>query len=102
MSGLLVQQGDDGLIHVIGAIDTSNAAAALQQAERLLGVEGRVVVDLSRLSSTDSVTLAVLLAWAARLHRTGQRVQFTRMPEHLRALARLSEVEALLGIPAAA
>ncbi len=89
-------------MHVSGVIDTENAAIALQQADRLLGAAGRSVVDLSRLGSTDSVTLAVLLAWAARLNRAGQAVQFSGMPEHLRALARLSEVEALLGLPAMA
>ena len=102
MSGLRVQREDDGCVHVCGVIDTGNAAAALQQADRLAGVDGRLVVDLSRLASTDSVTLAVLLAWAARLTRAGQAVQFTGMPEHLRALARLSEVEGLLGLPATA
>ncbi|MBN8480307.1 MAG: STAS domain-containing protein [Xanthomonadales bacterium] len=96
MSGRFVlTRSGPARIEARGRIDTANAAEVLREGDR--AIEAPVVVDLAALESADSVTLAVLLAWAARSDAQG-RVTFAAMPPHLGALARLSGVEGLLGI----
>ncbi len=78
-----------GRLQARGRIDTANAAQVLRDGGRVIA--SPVDIDLAGLESADSVTLAVLLAWAAR-----GGVTFSSLPPPLRALAHLSGVEALL------
>ena len=82
-----------GKMRASGRIDTANAAAVLDDGAR--AIDAPAEIDLSALSSADSVTLAVLLAWGARTAPRGG-VRYSALPPHLRALARLSGVEVLL------
>ncbi len=82
-----------GRLQARGRIDTANAAAVLREGERVITAADDI--DLAGLASADSVTLAVLLAWAARPQVRGG-VTFSALPPPLRALAHLSGVEALL------
>lgn len=84
-----------GAVQVAGRIDVANSATALQRFAELSDA-GQVSVDVSRLTDADSITLAVLLAWAARAARQGRRLHYIALPEKLRALARLCDVEVLL------
>ncbi len=81
-----------------GRIDFGNAAAALAEGTRSLDPRASTTFDLGSLESADSVTLAVLLAWAARVSARGGRIAFVDVPARLRALAHLSDAERLLGI----
>jgi ABC-type transporter Mla MlaB component len=84
-----------GRLRASGRIDVDNAAVALRDGTR--AIEGAPAsIDIGALESADSVTLAVLLAWAARASLTGHDVGFVGMPPRLRALARLSAVEGML------
>ncbi len=55
-------------------------------------------IDLSALEKSDSATLAVLIAWAARASRQGVTLRYKRVPEGLRNLAKLSSVDQLIGM----
>ena len=55
-------------------------------------------VDLSDLADADSATLAVLIAWAARARERGAPLRYLNAPPALRNLARLSDVDGLLGL----
>lgn len=55
-------------------------------------------LDLSELVDVDSATLAVLIAWAARAHERGAKLRYLNPPQSLRNLARLSDVDGLLGL----
>jgi phospholipid transport system transporter-binding protein len=57
-----------------------------------------VVADVGALEGVDSATLAVLLAWAARMQATGRGLRVVAAPAGLAALARLCGAEALLGL----
>lgn len=84
-----------GSLRASGRIDVDNAATALHEGTAAIGgVPARI--DLAALESADSVTLAVLIAWAARARAAGQAVGYTAMPPRLQALARLSGVESML------
>ena len=57
---------------------------------------GEIVVDLSAISRVDSAGLALLIDWLAWARAVGRELRFVAPPAALLALARLSDVEALL------
>ena len=98
-ASLIVEKSPAGGVRVAGRITVDNAAGALEQYRELgaAGESGRV--DVADLHSADSVTLAVLLAWAARARRNGGGgLAFVHASSRLRAIAHLSDAEALLGL----
>ena len=99
-TALIVERSPNGGGRVAGRIDVDNAAAALVQG-REFGVGGKPgLVDVADLQSADSVTLAVLLAWAAQARRNGGQLGFVHASSRLRAIAHLSDAEDLLGLGA--
>jgi phospholipid transport system transporter-binding protein len=86
-----------GTLRVSGAISFANAARALSQAPRLTRAGTALDIDLSALENADSATLAVLIAWAAAVKKRGAELHYRRAPQGLRNLARLCDVEGLLG-----
>lgn len=61
-------------------------------------------VDCSCVGAADSAGLAVLLGWLAWARRGAVRMRFAGLPEPIRAVAHISEVDALIeeGVAAAA
>ncbi|MBL0162770.1 MAG: STAS domain-containing protein [Xanthomonadales bacterium] len=97
-TSLIVERSPSGDVRVAGRINVDNAAAALAQG-KALGEGGKAgLIDITALQSADSVTLAVLLAWAAQARRNGGRLAFVHATSRLRAIAHLSDAEALLGL----
>jgi ABC-type transporter Mla MlaB component len=87
-----------GTLRVSGAISFANAARALSQAPQTPRAGAAVDIDLSALENADSATLAVLIAWAAAIRKRGAELRYRRAPQGLRNLARLCDVEGLLGL----
>ncbi|MEN6540812.1 MAG: STAS domain-containing protein, partial [Mizugakiibacter sp.] len=54
-------------------------------------------LDLGDVAAADSAGLACVLALLARARRAGRALAVANLPAHLRALARVCDVEALLG-----
>ena len=52
--------------------------------------------DCRGIAAVDSAGLAVLLDWLAAAKRAGRTLRYTHLPQELMALARISEVDALL------
>lgn len=86
-----------GTLRVSGAITFANARRALDQAPQAPRAGTPLAVDLAALENPDSATLAVLIAWSARARAAGAALRYLRAPQGLRNLARLCEVDALLG-----
>lgn len=82
---------------VVGRIDVTNAAQALAEGKQAQA-KGITELDLQQLSSADSVTLAVLLAWSAAASRSQKPLVYRGMPDRLRAIARLGDAGELLGL----
>jgi len=57
---------------------------------------GDVEIDLSAVARVDSGSLALLIDWLAWARAAGRAMKFTALPAVILALARLSDVEALL------
>lgn len=93
-----VESNTLGTLQVSGAISFANATRALAQAPQLVRAGQALDLDLAGLESADSAALAVLIAWAAAARRKGVTLRYRRAPQGLRRLARLCEVDTLLGL----
>lgn len=84
-----------GGLRATGAISFANAGRALAQMPPL-AQDGELKVDLGSLDGADSATLAVLIAWSAAARRVDASLHYLRVPQGLRNLAKLCEVDVLL------
>lgn len=89
----------DGAGALSGALVFATAAAALTQGRERVRA-GMRVLDLKGVSSADSAGLAVLLALGREAQRRKAPLTYANPPASLRALARLSDVDGLLGFTA--
>lgn len=87
-----------GTLRVSGAITFANAAQALQHTPQAPRGGTTLNIDLAALENADSATLAVLIAWSAQARLRGAALRYQRAPPGLRNLARLCDVDSLLGI----
>jgi phospholipid transport system transporter-binding protein len=76
---------------------TTVARLRAQGLELIASAQGELTVDLSAVPAVDSAGLALLIEWLARARAGGMRLRYQQAPAALLALARLSEVEPLLG-----
>jgi len=89
-----------GSLRVSGAISFGNAARALAQMPQAPRAGTPLAIDLSALQNADSATLAVLIAWTATTRAKGGELRYLHAPPGLRNLARLCDVDGLLGFAA--
>lgn len=84
-------------LDVSGVLSFDTAAAALEaiKAALLAGPVSRL--DLSGVRRSDSAGLACVLAAQGLARQLGRHLSVENMPEGMRALARVCEVEPLLG-----
>jgi phospholipid transport system transporter-binding protein len=97
MKTFRVETNGQNALAVSGAITFDNAAEALRAAPQA-SRDGKLDVDLAALTDADSVSLAVLIAWAAQARERGGALRYLNAPQALRNLAHLSDVEDLLGL----
>ncbi|MEZ5461402.1 lipid asymmetry maintenance protein MlaB [Dokdonella sp.] len=95
-AGFSLESAGPGRARISGRIDVENAAEVFELGLLLSGDGPGMEVDVSALTTADSVTLAVLIAWAGRARKQGKGVHYSGISDQLRALARLSDVESLL------
>lgn len=90
--------GADGRAQVRGSLTFATARQArLEGLEKFQRCEARACeVDCSGITKSDSAGLSVLLDWLALAKRDGRSLRYSKLPEGLIALARISEVEELL------
>lgn len=84
-------------VHVSGELSMHTAADAVREGENVIRqAEGELVFDLAALRDCDSAALAVLLEWRREAARAGRALHWRNVPERLRQLARISELESVL------
>jgi phospholipid transport system transporter-binding protein len=95
-----------GRFAVRGALTFATARQAREQGVRVLtdSAAPQLELDCAGVTISDSAGLAVLLDFLAWAHRAGRGLRLTQLPEAVRAIARISEVDKLLedGVPRAA
>lgn len=84
-----------GALRLQGALVFATAKRALDELDARLPDGGSIAVDLSALDG-DSAGLAVLVEWRAQAARRGVHLRFSGANAGLRALARLSDLDAEL------
>lgn len=86
-----------GTLGVIGALTFETAAEALQAITVALAGSPITELDLAGVQRSDSAGLACILAVQAAAVRHGRTLRVRHLPEGMRALARVCDVEALVG-----
>lgn len=97
--GFVLEAGAPGALAARGPLTFATARVA-----RLAGIaalaaapaQPGLVMDCSRIEAADSAGLAVLIDWLAAARASGHALRYVGLPQGFAALARISEVEALL------
>jgi len=91
--------GAEGHLTAQGPLTFATARQARELGRRALADSSAapLQVDLSGVSPTDSAGLAVLIDWLAEARRAQRSLRYRDLPGGLSALARISELEELLG-----
>lgn len=88
-----------GRFRVSGVLDASTAADVLEQSESRFAQtpEPQIEMDLGGVGEGDSAGLALLIEWMRMAKQAGKQIHFANVPAQIEALARISEVEDLIG-----
>lgn len=87
----------NGRFRVSGVLDASTAREVLEQSESRFAQSKEIDVDLGGVGESDSAGLALLIEWLRTTRQGGQAIRFANLPAQIEALARISEVEDLIG-----
>jgi phospholipid transport system transporter-binding protein len=98
-AGFVLETGAGGALSARGPLTFATARAA-----RLAGItvlaaapaQPALVMDCTGIEAADSAGLAVLLDWLATAKASGHALRYVGLPQGFAALARISELEALL------
>jgi phospholipid transport system transporter-binding protein len=99
VSGARLESLGEGRFRVSGVLDASTAAEVLEESESRFSQAPRIDVDFTGVGESDSAGLALLIEWLRRARQSGKEIHFANLPAQIEALARISEVEDLIGAP---
>jgi phospholipid transport system transporter-binding protein len=94
-----VQGGDRS--RVSGALHFSTVSALLEPGAAAINAGHAAVIDLSTVSESDSSGLALLIEWLSIAKDARRPLRYANVPEQIKELARLSDVDGLLVPPSA-
>jgi phospholipid transport system transporter-binding protein len=86
-----------GRFRVSGVLDASTARDVLEQSEARFQQFKDLDVDLGGVGESDSAGLALLIEWLRMARQSQKAIRFANVPAQIEALARISEVEDLIG-----
>lgn len=87
---------DADVCRVAGTLDFDTAREALERVAPGIAAREVGTVDLAGVTRSNSAALALLIEWRALARRAGRDVAFVSVPDGIRQLARVCEVEELL------
>lgn len=96
MSEFTIEDHGDGRFAVSGELTFATAEKILKTSESMFEDHTQLEVDLTEVAMSDSAGLALLLEWVTWANHSVREIRFTGMPEKILAIARTTEVEALL------
>jgi phospholipid transport system transporter-binding protein len=82
---------------VVGSLDFATVALLLPLGGTAIAAGQASVIDLGAVVGSDSSGLALLIEWLSVAKGAGRSLRYENMPSQLQQLARLSEVDELLG-----
>jgi phospholipid transport system transporter-binding protein len=86
-----------GRFRVSGVLDASTTLDVLEQSEARFQQFKDLDVDLGGVGESDSAGLALLIEWLRMARQSQKAIRFANVPAQIEALARISEVEDLIG-----
>ncbi|PWV61806.1 STAS domain-containing protein [Plasticicumulans acidivorans] len=86
----------DGRLYASGELLLSTVAGLWPQARESWRSGSCVEVDLSGVTHADSAGVALLVEWLREARAAGCEVRFVAMPEQMRAIAVVSDLDELL------
>jgi phospholipid transport system transporter-binding protein len=89
----------EGRFRVSGMLNASTATEVLEESAARFTQAPRIDVDLGGVGESDSAGLALLIEWLRIAQQSGKEIHFANVPAQIEALARISEVEDLIGTP---
>lgn len=95
VSQAIVKQSGDS-VAVSGVLDFYSAPEVLESVSSFLRIHKSLNVDLSGVIESNSVGLALLIEWLAVARREGHSVTFHHIPDSLRQLAGVCQVDGLI------
>jgi phospholipid transport system transporter-binding protein len=96
MSDFSLEDRGEGHFALSGEMSFETAERILQASERPFEEHTRLEIDLSGVTMSDSAGLALLLEWVTWANHTVREIRFSGMPERVLAIAKTTEVDALL------
>ena len=78
---------------VSGALTFETVPALYQDTMAWFAGEGELVIDLSRVTRTDSAGLALLIEWLRRAREANRPLRFTGMPPQVETLVRVNGLQ---------
>lgn len=97
MSRARLESVGEGRFRVSGVLNASTATDVLEQSESHFAQAPQIEVDLGGVGESDSAGLALLIEWLRIARQSGRQIHFANVPAQIEALARISEVEDLIG-----
>ncbi len=82
---------------IVGALEFNTVTALLPVGSDAIDQGKAAVIDLGGVTSSDSSGLALLIEWLSVAKYDRRTLRFENIPLQLHQLARLSEVDALIG-----
>jgi phospholipid transport system transporter-binding protein len=86
-----------GRFRVSGVLDASTAREVLEESESRFEQFKELDVDLGGVGESDSAGLALLIEWLRIARQGNKAIRFANVPAQIEALARISEVDDLIG-----
>ena len=86
----------DGRFELRGNVSFQTAEDILRSSEKLFAGLANVDVNLSAVEQTDSSGLALLLEWISRAANTDTEIQFSNIPEKIKAISVTTDINELL------
>ena len=93
---LRIEDSAPDSVRVSGSLTFANAASALDAISAAVARDGRRALDLAGVQHSDSAGLACVLAVLAQAAEQGRSLTVRNLPEGMRLLATVCEVEGLM------
>lgn len=91
-----------GRFQVTGEMIFATVPALAARSGALFADAGEVTIDLGAVERADSAGLALLVEWLRQARSADRALRFSRVPEQMLAIARVSGLEAVLPLDGSA
>jgi len=91
-----VQRTGDKIV-IAGRLDFSTATNALASvSEQIQASTSDHIIDMAGVTHSNSAGLAVMIEWLAIAHRANQQITFENIPDSLRQISTVCQVDSLI------